>query len=89
MAYRVEFSRRADRDFRALARQVQERLRQRIDALERNPRPVGAARLSAQDPLYRIRAGDYRIIYAVRDDILLVLVVQVGHRRDVYRRIPG
>ncbi len=49
------------------------------------PRPHGSEKLSGPDQLYRIRAGDYRIVYAVDDDRMLVLVVKVGHRREVYR----
>jgi mRNA interferase RelE/StbE len=87
LAYRVEFSRAADRQFRGLPRRVQARLKSRIDALAADPRPPGATRLSGADDLYRIRAGDYRVIYAVQDEVLLVLVVRVGHRREVYRRL--
>ena len=57
----------------------------RIEALGTDPRPRGRQELSASDDLYRIRSGDYRIIYQVQDDRLVVLVIRVGHRRDVYR----
>ena len=89
MTYRVEFAARAERQFRALSRQLQVRLKPRIDSLAENPRPAGVQKLSGLDDLYRIRVGDYRVVYAIRDDVLLVLVVRVAHRRDVYRRPPG
>ncbi len=54
-------------------------------ALGDEPRPRGCRNLSAQDHLYRIRVGDHRILYEVRDTEVLVLVVAIGHRRDVYR----
>jgi len=60
-------------------------LRPRIDALADGPRPAGAKKLKGGGELWRIRVGDYRIVYAVRDRILLVLVVRVAHRREVYR----
>jgi mRNA interferase RelE/StbE len=85
MAYRVEFSPGAERDFRKLAREIQLRLRPRIDALAGNPRPVGAKKLKGGDELWRIRVEDYRIVYEVRDRILVVLVVRVAHRREAYR----
>jgi mRNA interferase RelE/StbE len=83
--YQIEFSRQADRQFRNLPSQIQQRLKSRIDSLAAMPRPHGSEKLSGADQLYRIRVGDYRIVYAVEDDRLLVLVVKVGHRREVYR----
>lgn len=85
MAYQIEFSRQADRQFRNLSSQIQQRLKPKIDSLATTPRPHGSEKLSGADQLYRLRVGDYRIIYAVEDDRVLVLVVKVGHRRDVYR----
>jgi mRNA interferase RelE/StbE len=83
--YQIEFSRQADRQFRNLPSQIQQRLKSRIDSLSSAPRPHGSEKLSGVDQLYRIRVGDYRIIYAVEDNRLLVLVVKIGHRREVYR----
>jgi len=83
--YQIEFSRQADPQFRNLPSQIQQRLKSRIDSLATAPRPHGSEKLSGVEQLYRIRAGDYRIVYAVEDDRLLVLVVKVGHRREVYR----
>jgi mRNA interferase RelE/StbE len=60
-------------------------LKARIDALAEDPRPQGIEKLSAEDNLYRIRSGDYRVIYEIRDAELLILVAKVGHRREVYR----
>ena len=85
MAYAVEFSPGAAREFSKLAREIQRRLRPRIDALADDPRPAGAKKLKAREDLWRIRAGDHRIVYEVRDRILVVLVVRVAHRREVYR----
>jgi mRNA interferase RelE/StbE len=83
--YQIEFSRQADRQFRNLPSQIQQRLKSRIDSLAATPRPHGSEKLSGADQLYRIRVGDYRIVYAVEDDRLLILVVKVGHCREVYR----
>jgi mRNA interferase RelE/StbE len=85
--YRIEFAPAADRDFRALAEDVRRRLRPRIDALAENPRPHGVETLEGEKNLYRIRVGDYRIIYQIRDDVLVVLIVRIGHRREVYRNL--
>ena len=56
-----------------------------IAALSSNPRPAGCAKLTGADNLWRVRIRDYRIIYTIRDDQLLVVVVKVGNRKDVYR----
>jgi mRNA interferase RelE/StbE len=58
-----------------------------IRSLAENPRPTGCKQLagSKEPPLYRIRVGDYRIIYEVQDDVVLVSVIHVGHRKDIYR----
>ncbi|HKP52834.1 MAG TPA: type II toxin-antitoxin system RelE/ParE family toxin [Chloroflexia bacterium] len=85
MTYTITFAKRAERQFRALPREVQVRLKARIDALAENSRPQGVEKLSAEDNLYRIRSGDYRVIYEIRDAELLILVAKVGHRREVYR----
>ena len=85
MAYRIEFAPRADRQFRALERSLQVRLGRRIDSLAENPRPQGIKKLAGEEDLYRLRVGDYRIIYRIQEKRLLVLVVGVGHRADVYR----
>lgn len=85
MTYRIEFVRRAAKQFKALPTQEQQRLRSKIDALASESRPTGVIKLAGEENLYRIRVGDYRIVYAIQDDQLLILVVKVSHRRDVYR----
>ena len=89
MAYRVEFTPRAERDFKALDGSVRGRIKQRIDSLAENPHPAGIKKIEGEDELYRLRVGDYRILYQVKSKILLVLIVRIGHRREVYRRIGG
>lgn len=86
MAYRLEFTPTADRQFRKLPAQLRARLKPHIDALAQNPRPSGIKKLGGENNVYRLRVGDYRILYEVRDEVLLVLVVKVGHRREIYRK---
>jgi len=83
--YRIHFAGRAERAFRKLSPDVQRRLDPAILALADNPRPPGCLKLSGADSLWRIRVGDYRIVYQIQDEVLLVLVVNVGHRREIYR----
>jgi mRNA interferase RelE/StbE len=84
-AYRVEVARRAARSLASLPRQEQQRVRAAIDLLATEPRPPSASKLAGEHHAYRVRVGVYRIVYEVFDDRLLVQVVRVGHRRDVYR----
>ena len=84
--HRIIFAPRAERDFRALSREVQRRLKPRIDTLAHNPRPRGVKALSGEEGLLRLRVGDYGIIYQVEGHALTVLILKIGHRREVYRR---
>ena len=85
MVYTVELRPSARRELLKLARHDQLRLIRAMDALAANPRPKGVKKLTGPDDLYRIRVGDYRIVYQIHDDRLIVLVVRIGHRKDVYR----
>jgi mRNA interferase RelE/StbE len=85
MAYTVEFTQRASREFRKLPPEAQRRIAPKIDALEHNPRPHGVEKIDGN--VHRIRVGDYRVIYEIRDSVLMVLVVHMGHRREVYRKL--
>ncbi|RLE30257.1 MAG: type II toxin-antitoxin system RelE/ParE family toxin [Acidobacteria bacterium] len=86
MAYSIEFTPAAQRQFKKLDRNTRRRIGRRIDALAENPRPDGVVKLTDVSPsLYRIREGDNRIVYAIEDSRLLVLVVRIAHRSDIYR----
>jgi mRNA interferase RelE/StbE len=85
MKYRIEFSPTAERQFKKLPKEVQARLKHRIDILAENPFPRGVKKLSAEEDLYRLRIGDYRIVYQVQGKALLILILKLGHRKNVYR----
>ncbi len=85
MPYRIEFAPKAERNFKDLNKPIQSRLARRIDLLAENPFPQGTRKLAGEEDLYRLRVGDYRIIYQVQGRRLVVLIVGIGHRRDVYR----
>ena len=86
MAYRVELTSAAQRDLLKLEADIGERVLAAIRALADNPRPSGAAKLEGKGGAYRIRVGNYRIVYHVNDSALRVTVVKIAHRREVYRR---
>jgi mRNA interferase RelE/StbE len=82
----VEFLPSAQRELAALPKDVQRRIVNRVDALREDPRPLGARQLQGEDRLYRLRVGDYRVIYSIEGRRLVVVVVKIGHRREVYRK---
>jgi len=83
--YSVEFLASAARQLAALERGVQRRIGRRIDRLAADPRAGGAVKLRGSEDVWRVRVGDYRILYRVEESRLTVLVVRIGHRCDVYR----
>lgn len=84
--YVVEFKASADQALQRLPPGVQRRIVSAVDRLTDDPRPVGAIKLTGEENAWRIRVGDYRIIYEIHDGRLIVLVVRIGHRRDIYKR---
>lgn len=84
-SYKLVFKKSVSKDLRPLPNKDVARILQRIEELQENPRPVGSEKLSGQER-YRIRQGVYRVIYEVEDELLVVTVVKVGHRKHVYKR---
>ena len=82
-AYRIELRPAAVRALRKMDPQVRPRIQGAIALLSEDPRPPASRALRGR-PGFRVRVGDYRIIYTIEDDVLLVVVVTLGHRRDVY-----
>jgi len=83
--WRLRIDPRAERELASLPDDVRRRIARRIDALQIEPRPRGCQKLAGHDGIYRIRAGDYRILYRIADAVLVVMVIRIGHRRDIYR----
>jgi len=84
--YRVEYERAASRELGKLPRQIQARIVQAIEDLAEDPRPPSSRKMVGTLNGHRIRVGDYRVLYDVRDDVLIVVVIRVGKRDQVYRR---
>ena len=85
MAYNVVLSPLAERQFRRLDTFIQKRLKPHIDGLAIDPRPAGTVKVAGESDLYRIRVGDYRIVYYVWDAEKHILIAKIAHRREVYR----
>jgi mRNA interferase RelE/StbE len=82
--YEVRFHPSAARELEELDPRMRRRVERAVDRLAREPRE-GAIKLRGADDLWRLRLGDYRVVYQIRDAILLVLVIRIRHRREAYR----
>jgi mRNA interferase RelE/StbE len=84
-SWRIEFTRSASKDLRALDAKLVARLLTAIEALAADPHPPGSKKLASSLATHRLRVGDYRVVYEIDVGILLILVVRIRHRREVYR----
>ncbi len=85
--YRVEFTPAAEKQLKDLDKPFQMQVFRRIEKLADDPRPQGVEKLEGQEGIYRIRSGNYRILYTINDKALVVVVIRVGDRKEVYRQI--
>jgi mRNA interferase RelE/StbE len=83
--YQIKFKSSAAKEFRKLPSKIKERIREAFNQLTENPLPAGVVKLKGEDRLFRIRIGNYRIVYEIDDEVKLVLITRVRHRKDVYR----
>lgn len=86
MSYRIELSPAAARQLRKLDGAARRRVQAAVELLASDPRPPSAKKLVGGDGEWRVRTGDYRIVYEIHDGVLVVLVLAVGHRREIYQR---
>ncbi|MGI8642040.1 MAG: type II toxin-antitoxin system RelE family toxin [Pyrinomonadaceae bacterium] len=85
MKYQVDFKPSAARELRKLPKDIAKRISKKIDSLADNPFPYGYTEMKGSQNYYRVKVGDYRIIYTVEHGEILILVVSIGHRREIYR----
>lgn len=86
MTYRIDLSPSASRQLRKLDPSARRRVQAAIELLATEPRPSGAKKLAGGGGEWRVRTGDYRIVYEIDDGVLVILVLAVGHRREIYQR---
>ena len=87
MKYSIEFKRSAAKVLRKIPNPDRRRIRDKIDSFVDNLPDPAITKMKGDNPFHRVRAGDYRIIYEIHEDILLILVLKIGHRKEVYRRL--
>ena len=86
MTYEIIITKSIQKQLDNLPNNIQERVYEKFSQLAEEPRPDGVVKLKGYDNEYRIRIGDYRLVYEIRDEQLIVLLVQCKHRRDVYKK---
>jgi mRNA interferase RelE/StbE len=86
VAYRIEWRPRARKAFLSLDQSVRRRIGSAVDAVAADPRPSGAKMITGAHGVLRIRVGDYRVLYTIDEDQLIVLVLDAGHRSEIYGR---
>jgi len=86
MRYEIILKPTAEKSLDNIPRPTRRRIVDALEELRKNPRPVDAVKLSGTENLWRIRIGSYRVVYEIHEDCLIVLVLRVAHRKDVYRR---
>jgi mRNA interferase RelE/StbE len=85
VTYQVNFTSSATRQLRKIPHVIQQHIWQKLEALAEEPRPFGIVKIVGESATYRVRVGDYRIVYEIQDDVLCILVIKVGHRREIYK----
>jgi mRNA interferase RelE/StbE len=88
MAYAIKFRPAVEKDLRSIPKKNLLRIKRRIEALAENLPEPATTKMKGNNSFHKIRAGDYRIIYEIHDDALVILVVKIGHRKDIYKHLP-
>ena len=87
MKYKIEVLRSAAKALKNIPKSDRDRIIKKIDGLGENPPTTNTTKMKGNNPFYKIRVGNYRIVYEIINEILLILIVKVGHRKDIYRTI--
>ncbi|MBF0113013.1 MAG: type II toxin-antitoxin system RelE/ParE family toxin [Desulfamplus sp.] len=84
-SYKIEWKESASKELKKLDRSSIPRIIESIELLANTPYPVGCKKIVGSEHIYRIRVGDYRVIYTIESDRLIIEIIRVGHRKDIYR----
>ena len=87
MNFRIEYRSSVKKELRKLVHIDRVGIIGKIEGLKDNPKPEGSAKLKGSRDLFRIRHGDYRVIYQIKKNVLLIIIIRVGHRRDIYKNL--
>ena len=87
MKYRIEVKRSAAKALKKIPKPDQKRISEKIDNLAENLPNPDTTKMKGNNPFHKIRIGDYRIVYEIQDNVLLLLIIKIGHRKDIYRNL--
>lgn len=87
MSYRIEVKKSAAKSLRKIPKADQKRIAYKIDSLAENTPNPDTTKMKGNNPFHKIRVGDYRIIYEIHENVLSILIVKIGHRKDIYKNI--
>jgi len=87
LKYSIEFKRSAAKALKKIPRSDRRKIRDRIDSLAENLPDPGTTKMKGDNPFHKVRVGDYRIVYEIQESLLVILVLKIGHRKDVYRHL--
>ena len=87
MKYRIEVKRSAAKALKKIPKPDRKRISEKIDSLEEKLPNQDITKMKGNNPFHKVRVGNYRIIYEIQDDVLLILIVKIGHRKDIYKNL--
>jgi mRNA interferase RelE/StbE len=87
LSYRIVFKKSAAKSLTKIPKTDQKRIAEKIDSLAEGPPNQDTTKMKGNNPFHRVRVGDYRIIYEIQNEVLIILIVKIGHRRDIYRNL--
>ncbi len=87
MTYRIEFKKAAAKSLKRTPKADQKRIAEKLDSLSENLPAPEITKMKGDNPFHKVRVGNYRIVYEIQDDILVILIVKIGHRKDIYRNL--
>jgi len=87
VSFRIEFTKSAAKALKAIPKTAQKRIAKKIESLAESSPDPAKTKMKGNNPFHRVRVGDYRIIYEIQNEILLILILKIGHRKEVYRRL--
>lgn len=87
MSYRIEVKKSAAKTLKKIPKADRKRIVDKIDNLAKSPPNPDITKMKGNNPFYKVRIGDYRIVYEIQDEVLLILIIKIGHRKDIYRNL--
>ena len=88
MSYRIEVKSSAAKTLKKIPKADKKRIVDKIDSFAESPPNTDTTKMKGNSPFHKVRVGNYRIVYEIQEDVLLILVVKIGHRKDIYRNLP-